>query len=181
MLIALSGKMYSGKSTVADFLIRNHKFHRLSFAGALKEDIMEMGFSAQDVLNKPPWMRELLQAYGKARRAADPGYWVKRLRVKLDDPEFTADRVVIDDMRFPNEAQFLAGRGAYLVRLQRLGFERGELPGWDDESETALDGWANWSRIIAAASNDLPLLNQGATELMRDVQQIEDHNNPWAV
>ena len=82
---------------------------RVSFAAALKEDMLRLGFSYTDVhVDKPEWMRNLLIAYGQARRAHDPDYWIDRLaglvnKIKHEYPE--VHTIVIDDVRFPNEVE----------------------------------------------------------------------------
>lgn len=173
-VIALSGKMHSGKSYVADRLVREHGYKRMGFAEPLKDDIREMGFKAENVLYKPGWMRTLMQAYGQARRAEDPNYWVKRLLMRLN-AAYTTDRqtlfsyqptfIVIDDLRFPNEAAALkewtrGHEGAHLLvaRVHREGYDRTNLVGATEASETAMDGYV-FDLVLNAKSGDLDALD----------------------
>ena len=82
--------------------------------------------------------RQLLQLWGtEYRRRQDPDYWVKRLEAKLDGLE----RVVIDDVRFPNEVEMVQRLGGRVIRIDRPGpaesthaseIELDSFDGWDD-------------------------------------------------
>lgn len=121
---------------VARALAEKHGLTLLSFATALKEDVVMMGFDRDVVYNqKPPWMRALLQAYGQARRAQDEDYWLNRIRsaVHLCKPTTI---FIIDDVRFTNEAIYVEEMGT-LVRIERPGYTNRDT----DQSEIELDGW----------------------------------------
>jgi hypothetical protein len=100
------------------------------------------------VATLPFTVRQALQWYGtEYRRAADPDYWVKAMREQLSNYEKKHDGasllVVIDDVRFANEALLINELGGQLVRLDPYqGWEPG--PHADHESETTLDRWAAW-------------------------------------
>jgi len=75
-----------------------------------------------DMFRKPTpgWLRRLLQWYGtEFRRARDEDYWIKKLeeRIWVSGPE---RNYVIDDVRYPNEAEFVTGNGC-LILLERTG------------------------------------------------------------
>lgn len=82
--------------------------------------------------------RQLLQLFGtEYRRRQDPDYWVKRLEEKLKGHE----RVVIDDVRFPNEVEMIHRLGGRVIRIDRPGpaesthaseIELDSFDGWDD-------------------------------------------------
>lgn len=170
-IIGISGKMHSGKSWVSDRLqSRVPGLRRLSFAAPLKRDIIEMGFPQEDVTNKPPYMRRFMQEYGQARRAVDPDYWVTRLQhdiiTSLREEQlptlFGEDErlFVIDDMRFENEADMLRnltqrGVRVFLLRLKRKNYDRSNIDGADDISETALDDYPEFDLTASIPSGDL--------------------------
>lgn len=183
-IVAISGKMHSGKSYVADHLVKNHGYTRVSFAAALKNDIVDMGFNVANVYNKPPWMRELMQKYGQARRAEDPDHWVKVLHdllldFRAEEGPYEADeiKVVIDDMRFPNEADMLLnfeddyGEDVELVRLERAGYSRDGIAGAGETSETALDDYPEFTTTYTVESGDLEGLQRCADEIAWRVDQ----------
>lgn len=136
VVIGLSGKMRAGKTVTAEALAEKHGFVRLSFADALKREVIGMGFSVDDVrVTKPEPIRKLLQAYGQARRFQDPNYWLDNVgrSIRLCKPNTV---FIIDDVRFFNEAAFVEEQGV-LIRLERPGFDNTDT----DESETALDDY----------------------------------------
>lgn len=89
---------------------------------------------------KPPIVRELLQEFGtEVRRAEALDYWLARwVERALGHP-----RVVVPDVRFPNEAAFLTARGARLIRVDRPGRD-----GAGHASETSLAKWSRWDAVL---------------------------------
>ena len=97
---------------------------------------------AEDKINvyeKTEHSRQLLQHWGGARRAQNPDYWVVQLRDAIrninqesvmgatgggaEGDAAVADGgvtrlVIVDDMRYPNEADMLRGLGGVLIRLE---------------------------------------------------------------
>lgn len=153
MIIGLSGKAGSGKSTVAEFL-GYYGFQEMAFAEPLKEAAaLLFGFNEEQVngalkevvdsrLGKSP--RMVLQELGDACRMIWPEVFVSAIRRRL----FRYDgRVVISDVRFLNEARCLELLGARLIRLQRPG--AGAQTGLRGHaSEEELDTWPGWSAVI---------------------------------
>lgn len=125
-LIALSGKMTSGKSTVADYLVKVYGFQKVSFAEALRRELMATHFTGVYEKPTPLHLRELLIAWGKARRVQDPNYWLQFVEEKIEwcismeelhneiEP-----RIVIDDMRFQNELSMVLRYGAVPIRITK--------------------------------------------------------------
>lgn len=119
MIIGISGKMGTGKTTLADLLIAKlGEGVRLSFATAVREEIREffgipLTMMQGDARNrrivvgvKMMTIRELMQMWGtEVRRAGDPQYWVCRLDRQVR--EARARLVVIDDVRFLSEAYYI--------------------------------------------------------------------------
>jgi len=109
--IALTGRMGTGKSTLAEFLKNSFGFQRRSFAAKLKEMAREMF----DMKSKD---RVLLQTLGSKLREVQSDVWAKYV---IDEINETAPlRVVIDDMRYLNEATALKENGFKLVGLYAL-------------------------------------------------------------
>jgi hypothetical protein len=153
-LIGLTGRKRSGKDTFAARLVEAHGYTRLAFADALKEaalalDPIVVGFheirlshilardGGWEHAKELPEVRRTLQRFGVGIRELDPGFW---LRVVADRARATLGPVVITDVRFPNEADWVEAMGN-LVRIRRPG-----LVSTDNHiSETALDGRFAWS------------------------------------
>jgi len=151
MRIAFSGKQGSGKTTLSNFLVLTHGYERVSFAQSLKEMAMsDYGLSYHEAfgVNKN---RVFLQRLGLEKRQEDPDYWVKLVANKVSsNPN---KNYVLDDLRFPNEANYLKSNGFLLVRLEcSEDVRKNRIPNTfgnpHDESETSLDSYLGWDYVI---------------------------------
>lgn len=80
--------------------------------------------------------RELLQFWGTDfRRKQDPDYWVKRLVSQM----VWGEKYVIDDLRFPDEAEAIRERGGKVIRIERPDTFKVSNP--NHASETVLDNY----------------------------------------
>lgn len=146
---AFVGKAGAGKTTCAEILVKEFGYVRLSFAEPLK---LMCGTTTD---------RTLLQRVGVGVRELVPDGWVNLLLHDLNRREanaHAAGRYVIDDCRFPNEAQALLTHGFRLVRvvapthtrvdrLKRNGRLQDEAQ-LSHPSETALDEFKAHHRIV---------------------------------
>ena len=118
--------MGAGKDTVADYLVSNYGFVKMSFAAPLKDMVSTLdpyidregtrlshvstdaGIDSEGVLKRHfPEYRRLLQLLGTdCIRAIDPDFWVKAAWLRLKDGDNSL-RYVFSDVRFPNEARFI--------------------------------------------------------------------------
>ena len=126
-LIALSGKMTSGKSTVADYLVKVYRFKKLSFAEALRSEMYGARFEGVWKKPTPPHLRALMIAWGKARRVENPDYWIVNMRKYLEgvpryeEAQYDIEaRYVIDDMRFQNELAMVLEFGGVPIRVSKI-------------------------------------------------------------
>lgn len=63
--------------------------------------------------------RALLQAYGMSKRAIDQNHWVKKVSEQI--ARVQPDIVIIDDLRFQSEHDWVVGRGGVAVEVSRPG------------------------------------------------------------
>ena len=168
MNIALSGKMRSGKSTIAEYLERLYGFSRFSLAAPLKDNLAMIGVAPEALYKrKTALSRELMQIYGQVMREQDPDHWVKL--VMLDCLKEDAEASVIDDLRFENEAHQLRDAGFILVRVTCANRDE-EDHGSDDISENDLDDWIDWDHEIMCNEGDLTSLMSQVDEIVRKEQ-----------
>lgn len=158
-IIGLTGKAGTGKSTVSLELVRLYGFTRLAFADPLKS-MLEVFLNAWGMseplikrhidgdLKEQPCealqgssCRYALQTLGTewGRYRINPALWVKHLGHRiLNLPPEQRDRVVIDDVRMDNEAEYLiANFGARIWTVAPLAHARRDPP--SHASEKGLD------------------------------------------
>jgi len=131
-LIALCGHKGVGKSTYASFLA-GKTGHVFSFATPLKSMLTAV-FPNEYVLNKKdekiPYFdvtaRYLLQTLGTewGREMVDQNIWIKLLRVRLIEclTDTVVTPLVVDDLRFDNEAEMIRELGGEVWHLDRRSF-----------------------------------------------------------
>jgi len=131
LVIGLVGKRGAGKDTVADFLVQNHGFVKLSFAEPLKRVCRELYCLSEEQLHErglkettdERWgmsPREIMQVVGTdvVRRQLGDDFWVRHLDARIRALAPGTARVVISDVRFEIEADFVRDAGGFLVRIR---------------------------------------------------------------
>lgn len=138
MILAFTGKKYSGKSAACQ-LVReilgetSTTATTINFKDALVKEITKNfpklleeiwaieGEAVQDMHDlfrqKPPLLRSLMQNYGtEVRRGDDPEYWIKQWKSKVT---YTDGIILCDDVRFLNEAAAVKDFDGIIIRLNR--------------------------------------------------------------
>ena len=134
MLIMMTGNAYSGKTTAALHLVRQHGFVRLSFAKPLKDMIGALDVPHEYIyggLKDTPCpelggltFRHGAQTLGTdwGRKLMHPDFWVWMMERLLNNRYEGCD-VVIDDGRFLNEAAMVRKRKGLIWRIWNDGIE----------------------------------------------------------
>jgi len=140
-IISVSGFISSGKDSVAEYLIAEHGFRRVSFAGSLKDAVAEIFSWDRDMLDGltkesrewreqvDPWWsnrlsipdltpRWVLQQWGTevCRLHFHNDIWVAAVENKLRSSD---DNIVITDARFKNELNSIKSVRGTTVRVHR--------------------------------------------------------------
>lgn len=122
-IVGLTGPSGSGKSTLAQALAVTYGFEVCEFAGELKRNLtnlLELSYEELEERKRHTngHVRRLMQEYGAYMRAyCGEDHWIDRLAESL--PESGA--VVIPDVRYPNEVNFIRWRGGVVVGIRRPG------------------------------------------------------------
>lgn len=164
-VIGLCGRMYAGKTTVAEHLCETYGYKVMAFGDSLKRMLIDAGMCTHDECygRKTEKSRWLLQKVGTEifRKQIHPDFWVQRVARQVHEVLQAGGRVVFDDVRFPNEARMInahLGMGL-LVKIERLGgVEPQGVNGiTGHESETAVDNITP-NYIVTAAGGDVDKL-----------------------
>lgn len=111
--IALCGKMRSGKDTVGDYLVGNYTFTPLAFGDKLKE-IAHLTFPW---IPNEPKPREMYQ-FMNVMRDFSKDVWVRHVDIKVKKlKEKGVQKVVVTDLRQPNEYEWAKENGFTIVRV----------------------------------------------------------------
>lgn len=147
MIVGICGLIGSGKGAVADILVKDYGFTKISFADKLKDAVAETFGWSRHLLEGDTdesrqfreqvdqfWTKEtgrtitpriVLQEFGTdcMRNGFYDGIWVSMVKKQLLDNPTT--NFVIPDTRFPNEINVLQELGGEVWWV-----ERGQLPKW---------------------------------------------------
>lgn len=144
--IALSGKQYAGKDTVADLLAKLlPHYQKRPIARAIKEEFARLyHLSPQEVEANKAVYRLGLITVGQRRRAQNPNYWLDRI-LQAPGP------AIVSDMRLQYEFERLKSAGAVMIRVESdrvFRGERGTLTNEADPTECELDHETRWDAVI---------------------------------
>jgi hypothetical protein len=138
-ILGLSGWARNGKDTVADHLISKYGYERISFAAPMKEALYRLNpkITINNVVSTPirigvdiygwddlkthgPEVRELLQRFGTevGREMFGEDFWVNAAIDSIED----GSKVIVSDVRYPNEADAIKKLGGEVWRVVRPGF-----------------------------------------------------------
>jgi hypothetical protein len=154
MIIGVSGWARAGKDTVADHLVDNFGFVKMSFAEPMREALVRLnpmirvaGYPTElasavrlmgweNLKSESPDIRGLMQRLGTevGREMFGEDFWVN-LALSRVEPGMN---VVFADCRYPNEADAIKAAGGVVWRVERKDFG----PANDHDSERALDHYA---------------------------------------
>jgi hypothetical protein len=161
VIIGLSGYARSGKDTIADYLVENHGFVKLSFATPMREslyrlnpeitDVSGLVYSFKQAVDLFGWegmkeffpnYRNLMQRMGTevGREMFGEDFWVQQA-LKQVTPE---TNVVFSDVRYQNEANAVQATGGEVWRVERPGVKAAN----DHTSEHDLDNYKFNHRIM---------------------------------
>ena len=150
LLIGLSGKKRSGKDTAATMIreaLPHHNVVTLSFALPLKAFVARAyNISVEQLENEKARWRKALQFTGSyCRELYGDDYWIRQVNVQLNQCTDT-DVVIITDVRYRNEADYVRKLGGVVVRVNRPNVDTLDM----HSSEIELDNYEHfWYKFTA--------------------------------
>lgn len=169
-IIGVTGYARHGKDTLAAVLVRELGYIRVALADKMKELLLvldpivdqehgnrlSMLFfdGGWEEAKKEPEVRRLLQVFGTqvGRQGLGEDVWIGALASSIPGFYKGDQRVVIPDVRFPNEAAFIHRLGGEVWRVKRPGFDNGI--GVTHDSERYISGLIVDEEFVNADSVD---------------------------
>jgi energy-coupling factor transporter ATP-binding protein EcfA2 len=182
-LIGLIGAKGSGKSTVANSLELMYGFERLRLADGLKKMLKTMGLTEAQIdgaekefplpllCGKTPRyaMQTLGTEWGRGYLGNDVWVNVCINEIVKRQVQTPFARIVVDDIRFPNEADMVASLGGVLVRVIRPGYGDNFPPRWQFWRKQPHPSERYWTQLPA---NHELVNNKAEEELMFQTAQL---------
>ena len=177
-----------GKSTLAAALVKQG-FVVLPFAGTIKRMLAlmldDLGLSAAEIetalssgkelpcpklTSRTP--RQLLQTIGTnwGRQMVDTTIWTRCWQQQVQSQLAAGIPVVVDDCRFPEEAQLVEAMGGVMVQVLRP--QGGSEAFANHASEGALNQWDFQAQVVN--DGDLDQLQRIAVELLNQLNGVRD-------
>ncbi len=131
-LIGITGYAQHGKSTCASRLVEMG-WYLIPFASILKKMLIALGVPPPHVYGKYKEVpmpilcgktaRYAMQTLGTewGRETIGQEIWIRAWKAKVESPLAAGTMVVVDDIRFPNEAQAIRDMGGFILRVDRPG------------------------------------------------------------
>lgn len=122
--IALTGQLRSGKSALTNYATTFYDFQPFAFASELKRTFHHLFPN----IKRDPKPREYYQRYGQLMRQIDENVWIDATMRDVERyiksvgccgkcGDCTGARVLIEDVRQPNEIERLKSEGFVIIRI----------------------------------------------------------------
>ncbi|MHA2270892.1 MAG: AAA family ATPase [Candidatus Hodarchaeales archaeon] len=137
MNLAITGRMGSGKTTIAEILKDQYGYSIVRISGKLKEIVIDLEL---------PYERDVLQEIGDFFRKFDEIVWVRQAIRKSNDLLAQGmPGIAIDDVRYKNEQRELAKAKFKIIRVYAAEEKRRERIARRDSIQIADVDWKRWS------------------------------------
>ena len=176
-IIGVSGRKYNGKDSIADYLVKNHGYIKLSFADQLKKALEllfnfdhDQLYGSKKELVDEYWgysPRYLMQYLGTQvfRDTIDKDFWVKSLENNIIK-NYHDKKIVISDLRFTNEYNMIKKLGGYVIRVKRDSISNLD----QHESESMIDSL--YYDFLIENNYDIDYLHNLVELALKDINNI---------
>jgi hypothetical protein len=131
-LIGIAGRAGSGKDTAGSHLVEQHGFQQYAFADPIRAMLGALGaFPAGDLIDRDAkeatidWLgkspRQMAQTLGTewGRELVHPQLWVLMAQRRWDAAKAAGHSLVVTDVRFENEVEWIKAQGGHVIVLDR--------------------------------------------------------------
>lgn len=166
-LIALIGPAGCGKTTIAKYLSEEHNYAHLKFADGLKNMLRSIGLTEEELegdLKETPSLtlmgktpRHAMQTLGTewGRNCINKDIWTTLFYLKCSRIFDLNMNVVVDDLRFLNEAKIIKELNGNIIEIVRPGLDESKnLYSHLSETESK-DIKADWTIINYSSIDEL--------------------------
>lgn len=121
MIIAITGKRKTGKSTLAADIVSANagmSMRRVAFATAMKEALSkDYSIPLNELYHaeRKEKYRSVMQSYAENARQADPLIWIRPVLDVISD---NTHSWIVEDLHYINELEALHKRGAFIVQMR---------------------------------------------------------------
>ena len=132
VIIGIAGFGGAGKTSVSNCFVQSHGFKKVSFAQPLKDALIRFGATREDLADPVKKLEplgafhgkslvQMMESLGSWGRDHHPDFWVSMIynEIRTNGQGF----VIIDDIRFQNEANMVNQLGGKVYRINRVGLE----------------------------------------------------------
>lgn len=175
ILIGIHGKKKAGKDTLYNYIkacVPLMRVERIGFADSLKAEVAKaFGVTVEFLEAHKDKFRHILQAWGDGRREiTSKTYWIEKVTRKLN--ESIADMVVIPDVRYKNEFDFIRTLGGYLIRIKKPVPLLADFRLDTHPSEIELDHTSGFDFCVTN-DREKEYLHTAAKHILKTLKQIE--------
>lgn len=134
-IIGIAGCAGVGKDTVGKSIITysaailNKGYCRVAFADKVKEELEDFvvsnfGFSCVNgTREQKEIIRGLIVGYAESKRNQNPDYWIYQAKQKISNCLDNDIGVIVTDVRYKNEVEYIQKAGGQVIFLKRKGIE----------------------------------------------------------
>lgn len=185
-IIGIAGFQGAGKDILAEGLCATYAYRMLSLDAAVRLEVKDK-FSVSPVhdanKDKPldgpgtQTYRELITAHGMARRRERPTFWIDQLALRVHKELDNGERVVISDVRMPEEIEWIQKNRGVVVWVNRSGVVSNDVT--TDLDNRHLCDYVIENDTAAAARDELA---QRANELILTTPSFRERDlSYWVV
>jgi len=193
-LIGITGYAQHGKDTTGNYLVEQYGFTRYAFADQLKSMALVLNPYVDDTYSRRlytlvqsagwdeakenPEIRRFLQVLGTeaVRDHLGEDAWVNALQKRAQDDGLWdrqgpghKSQIVVTDVRFPNEAQFIKKHGGELWRVKRIVKKDFAMT---EDFDNGLGTEHPSEKFIASLKADKTLIARGVDDLYLEIDDI---------